>query len=59
MYNVLYKADKCDTADDDCSDAEAEDDDQGQGATRHGCGGTRNTHHTVHTSSRREMQSGH
>lgn len=53
MYNVLYKADKCDAAEEDRSDAEAEDDDQGQGAARHGCGGT--SHHTVQTSSRQEL----
>lgn len=57
MYNVLYKADKHGTTDEDCSDAEADDDDPVQIARRHGCGAT--SHHTVQTSSRPDLQSGH
>lgn len=57
ICNVLYKADKRDTTDEDCSDAEADDDDHVHSATRHGCGGT--SHHTVQTSSRQDLQSGH
>lgn len=45
MHNVLYKADKHAATDEDCSKAEADDDGQGQSATRHGCGGT--PHHTT------------
>lgn len=40
MSDVLYKADVRDATDEDCSDAEADDDDQVQRTTRYGCGGT-------------------